>query len=143
MNFPILYKHHFPIFSIYLLKVSKNYTSATCQLYSKLTKRHQNNNIWCFFCYLWTYFAIYSTVNIVEFKQIDAGWAWGTVVSDNNFFSNFERYIGIWAGKICWATVYIFIFICPAKGCEQINFHDSTSKKISWTLDHHINVHRS
>ena len=29
----------------------------------------------------------FSTVNIAAFEQIDAGWVWGTAVSDNNFFS--------------------------------------------------------
>ena len=30
------------------------------------------------------------------------------------FFSNFEKYIALSTGKICWAAVYVFIFIRPA-----------------------------
>ena len=35
---------------------------------------------------LLTYFALYPTVNIAEFEQINAGWTWEMTVSDNNFF---------------------------------------------------------
>ena len=36
---------------------------------------------------------IYSTVNIAEIEQINAGWAWETVVSENSV-------------KICWAIYF-------------------------------------
>ena len=56
----------------------------------KINNRHQDD-ICCFYCFLWTYFAIYSTAFIAEFEQRNAGWIWEYIVSDNNFvFRNCE-----------------------------------------------------
>ena len=51
----------------------------------------------CFFrgdnLQLWTYFTLYFTVIIAEFKQTNDGWTWETIVLDNKFFfSNWEIY---------------------------------------------------
>ena len=41
----------------------------------------------------------------VELEQINAGWAWEIIASDNKFaFSNYEKYIVLWAAEIYWAT---------------------------------------
>ena len=32
------------------------------------------NPFWCLYCYLWTYFAPCSSVSIVNFVQVNAGW---------------------------------------------------------------------
>ena len=46
----------------------------------------------------------YSTIDVAEFKQINAGWAWETAVLDRKFVSNnCEKYTVLWSGKICWA----------------------------------------
>ena len=40
----------------------------------------------------------YFSVIIDEFEQINAEWAWETIVSDNKFvFRNYEKYIVPWA----------------------------------------------
>ena len=60
-----------------MFKVKKKYTRTTCQIYLKLPI---------------TYFELYSTVNIAELEQINVGWTWKMVVSDNKFvFSNYEK----------------------------------------------------
>ena len=54
-------------------------------------------------------------------------------------FSNCEKYIVLWAKKICW--LYVFIFIHPTKVWKRINFKKTSRwnfKKISWTLVQHI-----
>ena len=69
-------------------------------------------------------------VNIVEFEQINACWASGTVVSDNKFvFSNCEKYIVLWAGKICWAIW--FHLYSPNIRLEKDEFSRQHFKKIS------------
>ena len=51
----------------------------------------------------------------VEFEQINAGWAWLIIVSDNKFaFSTCEKYIVLWAAEIYWATN--FCSYLPNKG---------------------------
>ena len=58
------------------------------------------------------HFAIYSTVNIAEFKQINDDWAWKIVVSGNTFvFNDCEKCTVLWAGKNCWAASLIFIHL--------------------------------
>ena len=75
-------------------KSAKN-TRTVCQIYSKLTIKKPEQ--W-FYCQLWIYFVLYSTVHITEFEQINVCWAWDTVVSDNKlFFSNFDKYVVLWA----------------------------------------------
>ena len=51
---------------------------------------------------------------IAEFEQINGGWAWETIVLDNNFvFSNSEKYIlSIGVGK--FVGLHVFVFIHPA-----------------------------
>ena len=56
--------------AIYMSKVSKKNTKTTCQIYLKLTIKTPRQ---CFYSQLWTYFALHSTVNIAEFKQMSVG----------------------------------------------------------------------
>ena len=37
---------------------------------------NRNTRTWCLFCELWTYFTPYSSVSIVNFEHIIAGWYW-------------------------------------------------------------------
>ena len=56
------------------------------------------------------YFRLYSTVTITELKQVNAGWLWEHIVSDNKFFfSNSEKWIVLWARKFCRAII-LFCF---------------------------------
>ena len=82
-----------------------------------------------------TYFAFYSTVNIAEFKQINAGWAWEMVVSGNKFvFSNCEIYIIVWVGKIfCTVCLYLHLYSCKIKLLRD-TFSWQHFKKISSIL---------
>ena len=63
---------------------------------------------------------------VIEFNQINVGWAWEFIVSDNKFlFSNLEKFIILWAGEVCWAT-YFHSF---SPNIRLWNFHDSSSKR--------------
>ena len=31
-------------------------------------------SFWCFYCKLWTYLALFSSVSIVDFKQVNVSW---------------------------------------------------------------------
>ena len=33
-----------------------------------------NKTFWCFYCKLWTYFTLISSVSIVEFEQVNVCW---------------------------------------------------------------------
>ena len=61
---------------------------SICQLHAQ---NHPKKNIVSNILKVKTYFTLYCTVNIAKFKQINAGCARETVVSDNKFvFSNWE-----------------------------------------------------
>ena len=85
-----------------MFKVSKKHTKTTCQIYQKLAINTPERHL-ILLLLMW-YFALHSTVKIAEFEQTNAGWDEETVLSDNKpVFSNCEKYIVVWAGKICQA----------------------------------------
>ena len=50
---------------------------------------------------------ILNCILVAEFQQKNAGWAWESVVSDKKIvFSNCEKYIVLWARKVCWAICF-------------------------------------
>ena len=81
-----------------------------------------------FYCQFWTYFTFYA-INVAEFEQINADWAWEMV--ERKFSSrNWKSYCPmVWENLL--AYMFLFLFI---KSCERINFHD-TSGNISQTLN--------
>ena len=104
-------------------------TRATCQIYSKSTIKTPERCL----VFLWKYFALYSTVIIAEFEQINAGWGWETIVSHNKFaFSICRKSIVLWVGKICWATY--FHPYSPNIRLQKDKFWWQYFQKISWTL---------
>ena len=93
-----------------MFKVSKKNTRTMCQIYSKLTVKITEQRLvlllltLSIFC-IYLHFII--IIIILEFNQINIGWASKTIVSDNKIlFSNWEKYIDLWAGEICWATYF-------------------------------------
>ena len=67
-----------------------------CQIYSKLTIKTPEQ------CYV-----LLLLMNIAAFEQINLSWACETIVSDNKLiFSNYGKYIVLWAGKIWLAWLY-------------------------------------
>ena len=55
---------------------------------------------------------LHFTVIIAEFEQINASWAWETIVSEKKFvFSNCEKYTILWASKICSAVLSLFTHV--------------------------------
>ena len=41
---------------------------------NKDTRTTSSTSFWCLYCYLWTYFTTCSSVSIVNFEQVNAGW---------------------------------------------------------------------
>ena len=62
-----------------------------------------------FYCELWTYFALYFTVNNAEFEQINVCWACEMLADNKVIFGNSEKQIVLWAARMCWAICFIFI----------------------------------
>ena len=58
---------------IYLLKVNNRNTRTKCEICSKLTVKI-SASFWYFYCWLWTYFTHCSSVSIVNFEHVFAGW---------------------------------------------------------------------
>ena len=85
---------------MYIFRISKKHTRRTRQIYSKLVIKAREQHLLLLLLTL-AYFTIYSTVNIAEIKQIDAGWARETVISNNKLV-----FIVLWIGKICWAICF-------------------------------------
>ena len=86
----------------------------------------------------WNMFALYSTVDIAKFEQINGVWAWEMVVSDNKFvLSCLEKYVVLWAGKICWAID--FHLYSPNISLQKDKFSQQHFKKISRTLINMLN----
>ena len=70
--------------NIYLFKFNNRKTRKRSEICSKLTIKTLTS-FWCFYCLLWIYFIPFSTVSIVDFKQVNAGWV--VAFSINNDFS--------------------------------------------------------
>ena len=112
--------------------------SQKCSSWIGLTIKIRND-VWCFHCLLGPYITLYSTVNIPKFGQINDAAVWEIVVSDNKFFfSCFEKYIVLWAGKICWATA--FHLYSSNIRLQKDTFSRQDFKKISRTLLFFINL---
>ena len=80
-------------------------------------------------------FCFYSKINVAEFEQVNAGWTSETVVSDRKFVaSNCEKYIVLWAGKICWA-IYFHLY-SRNLSLRKDKFSKQHLKKISQTLQY-------
>ena len=64
--------------NIYLFKVNNKNTRKSCEKFkvnNKNTRTTSRTSFWCFYCSLWTYFTTFSGVFIVDFKQVNVGWA--------------------------------------------------------------------
>ena len=77
-NWSELFCNHFPA-GIYLFKVNNKITRTWCEICSKLTiktpKRRQcRRSVFFFYYRLGTYFTPCSSVSIVNFEQVIAGW---------------------------------------------------------------------
>ena len=57
----------------YLLKVKNWNTRTRYEICSKLTIKTPERRHWLY-CWLWTYFTPCSSVSIVNFEQVNAGW---------------------------------------------------------------------
>ena len=69
-------------------------------------KRHQSN-VWCFCCWLLTYFILYSTVIIVEFEQVNASSIRETIVLDNKVvFRTVRNILSYGQVEIFWAKSF-------------------------------------
>ena len=53
--------------NIYLFKVNNRNTRKRCEICSKLTIKHQNDE-------LWTHFTPFSSVSFVDFEQVNISW---------------------------------------------------------------------
>ena len=87
-------------------QTNKQNTRTMCPVYPKLTLKTPKQ---CLVLLLLTLniFWHYYIVIITEFEQIDGGWVWETIVSDNKFVSsNCGKYIFLWAGKVCLAACF-------------------------------------
>ena len=103
-----------------------------CQIYSKLTIKTSERRL--VLLLLTLNFAPYSTVNIAEFKQINAvGPEKGYFQTINEFlFNNCEKYIVLWTGKIYWAIC--FYYYSPSIRLRKDEFSRQHFKKIGPTL---------
>ena len=62
---------------IYRLKVTYRNTRTWCEIYSKLTIKTPERRLasfWCFYCYLWTSSTPWSSISMVYFEHVIAGW---------------------------------------------------------------------
>ena len=116
-------------------KQKKKNKLETCHLYSMSTIKTPEwlllllliLNIFCtlffyYYCWLWT-----NAGGVLEF-----------IVSDKKFtLSNSEKYIVLWAGKICWSTCFN---LCSLKISLPKDYNSwQHLKKISRTLKYSIN----
>ena len=81
----ILSQHFYPA-GDYMFKVNFRNTRAICEICSKLKIKTSKwcALFWCLYCYFWTYFTYCSSVSIVDFEQINAGWV--TLLDSTKFF---------------------------------------------------------
>ena len=62
---------------IYMLKVNNRNTRARCEICWKLTIKIPERRLasfWYIYCYIWTYFTPCSSISIVNFEHVIAGW---------------------------------------------------------------------
>ena len=68
---------HYPA-SIYLLKVDNRSTRTKVwnmfKVNNKDSKMMPLTSIWCLYRWLWTYLPLCSSISIVNFEQVNAGW---------------------------------------------------------------------
>ena len=104
----------------------------TGKTYSKLTIKTSGRSLVLLLLTL-KMICTYSSVIITELEQINVGWVWETIVSDNKLiFNNCEKSIFLWAEKICWATRF---YPCLLKiWMQKDNFSRQCFKKINQTL---------
>ena len=61
-----------------MFNISNSNTRAKCEIYSKLTTKTSERHNWrrsgVFIVYMLTYLKPCSSVSIVNFEQVDAGW---------------------------------------------------------------------
>ena len=77
-------------------KTQKNPHRTTCQIYSKLTIKIPERHL-----------VLFLLLTLNTFYQINPGWTWETIITDKKFvFSNWEKYIVLWAGDICRAICF-------------------------------------
>ena len=109
INIRVLSKRLNP-FGIYLLKVNNRNTSTRYEICSKLTIKTSERRQWrrCFHCQLWTYFTSWSSVSIVNFEQVNAGWI---ALSHNGYSINVAN-CEIFR-KIRW-LIFCFLTTCFA-----------------------------
>ena len=103
-----------------------------CQIYSKLTIKTYERRL--VLLLLTLNFTLYSTVNIAEFKQINAvGPEKEYFQTTNKFlFNNCEKYIVLWTGKIYWAIC--FYYYSSSIRLRKDKFSRQHFKKIGPTL---------
>ena len=41
---------------------------------NKNTRTTSKTSLWCFYCYLWTYFTAFSSITIVDFEEVNVSW---------------------------------------------------------------------
>ena len=91
------YYDTFP-FGNYMFKVNDRRIRTRCEIYSKLTIKKPEQS----YCYLWTHFTPCSSVSIVNFEQINAGWVltlqkltllkWMRYIFENKHFKPWLNY---------------------------------------------------
>ena len=80
----------------YMFKVSNRNTKTSCKTYSNLTIKTPERRQWRrsggFYCKLWTYFTVCSSVSIVKFEQVNAGW--------DDIAINYNTFWLFWSSKL-------------------------------------------
>ena len=96
--------------SKYMFKVNNRNTKTRYEICSKLTIKASERHQWrrCFHCQLWTYFTSWSSVSIVNFEQVNAGWI---ALSHNGYSINVAN-CEIFR-KIRW-LIFCFLTTCFA-----------------------------
>ena len=94
----------------YMFKVNNRNTKTRYEICSKLTIKASERHQWrrCFHCQLWTYFTSWSSVSIVNFEQVNAGWI---ALSHNGYSINVAN-CEIFR-KIRW-LIFCFLTTCFA-----------------------------
>ena len=61
----------------YLFKVTYTSTRKRCEIYVKVNNKNTRTTstlFWCFYRYLWTHLAPFSSASIVNFEQVNISW---------------------------------------------------------------------
>ena len=72
----VVYTHTYSInpANIYLLKVNNRKFRKRCEVCSKLAIKNVNDVVLMFYCWLWTYFTLFSGVFIADSEQVNLRW---------------------------------------------------------------------